>query len=200
MNRKKQKGILTFDFIFSFMMIIGLFQIYYYLTYTLIAAHATQYVMYSSARAFFAGHHKVEFQDQQALKKFVDLTEDSVLSTFYNGRVVLSDFEAREFTEYPTSEAYRQKFIGTRVTLNARVLDVRIPLFGSTGSQLEGQGFIAEMGAYLYREPTSLDCLGFNNDRARAIKRLGNGKYQQAEAYGFSNNATDLGAFSDNGC
>lgn len=193
---KNQKGILTFDFIFSFMIVIGLFQFYFYITFTLLAAQATQYVMFSSARAFFAGNHGVQEQSALAESKFQRLTEDTPLAIFYKSKVILSNFEAREFEEIPVTSPGRQKFVGTSVLFDAKMLNFTVPLMGSTASELEGEGFTATISAYLYREPTSIECLAFNNDRGNAIKAM-NAKYAQSASYGFSN---DVGVFSDNGC
>lgn len=196
-NNRGQKGILTFDFMFSFLIIIGLFQFYFHITFTLLAAQATQYVMFSSARAFFAGNHSVQDQNTLAEAKFKKLTEESPLAIFFNSKVKLSNFEAREFEEIPVSASGRQKFVGTSVLFDAKMLNFKVPLMGSTASSLEGEGFTANISAYLYREPTSFECLGFNKARGAAIKNLNSGKYSKSTQYGFKD---ETAVFSDNGC
>ncbi|MCO5112847.1 MAG: hypothetical protein M9899_01595 [Bdellovibrionaceae bacterium] len=196
LKKKRQKGILTFDFIFSFMIVIGLMQVYYHLAFTILGAQATQYVMFSSARAYFAGHKDVQAQTTLAQQKFQHLTENTSLAVFFRSRIKLSDFEARPFDELPVNEEWRQKFVGTSVVFDAKMLSFRVPFLGSTDAALEGQGFTANISAFLYREPSAIECLGFNNDRGNAIKAL-SGKYNQATSHGFNN---DVGIFSDNGC
>lgn len=196
MLKNNQKGILTFDFMFSFMMVIGLFQIFYYLTFTLIAAQATQYVMFSASRNFFAGHQNVQKQTERAELKFNQLTQDSALSFFYKNGIKLSNFEARPFDEHPVKSSFRQKFVGTSVLFDAQILDFTVPFLGTTADELEGNGFTANISAFLYREPTALECLAFNKARAQAIKKL-NSKFMKASSNGFTD---DVGVFSDNGC
>lgn len=194
--KKKQRGILTFDFIFSFMIVIGLIQVYYHLSFTILGAQATQYVMFSSARAYFAGHKDAAEQAKLANAKFDHLTQNTPLAIFFKSRIKLTNFEARQFSELPVREEWRQKFIGTSVVFDAKMLDFRVPFLGSTSAALEGQAFTANISAFLYREPTSVECLAFNNDRGNAIKAL-NPKYNQATNYGFNN---DVGVFTDDGC
>lgn len=193
---KNQKGILTFDFIFSFMIVIGLIQVYYHLAFTILGAQATQYVMYSSARAYYAGHKDVQAQTALAQKKFDDLTQNTSLAIFFKSRIILSNFEARPFEELPVNEDWRQQFVGTSVLFDAKMLSFNVPFLGSTDAALEGQGFTANISAFLYREPSAIECLAFNNDRANAIKAL-SGKYAQAASHGFGN---DVGVFTDDGC
>jgi hypothetical protein len=194
---KKQKGILTIDFIFSFMMVMGLFQLFYVLTYTFMVAHLTQYITFASARMFFAGHMDVQSQEALAQRKFDDLTQNTPMAAFYRNAFSISNFEAREFTEIAAPAPERQKFVGVRVNFISRVLDFTVPLLGRTSTELQGQAFSADFSSYLYREPTSSECFRFIEDRARAIKNL-NGKYSQADGFGFTD--ATVGIFADNGC
>lgn len=194
---KKQKGILTIDFIFSFMMVMGLFQLFYVLTYTFMVAHLTQYITFASARMFFAGHMDVQSQEALAQRKFNDLTQNTPMAAFYRRAFSVSNFEAREFTEIPAPAPERQKFVGVRVNFISRILDFNVPLLGRTSSELRGQNFSADFSSYLYREPTSSECFRFIEGRAEAILNL-NGKYNEAQGFGFTRNA--VGIFADNGC
>ncbi len=178
-------------------MVIGLFQLFYAITYTFMVAHLTQYITFASARLFFAGHIDVQSQEALAEKKYTELTQNSAAATFFKNAFVISNFEAREFNEFATQFPWRQKYVGVRVGFESKVLDFNVPFLGRTGSQLAGQGFTATMGSFLYREPTSTECFRFIEERAQAILNL-NGKFNQAATYGFD--IGTVGVFSDNGC
>lgn len=196
-NSKNQKGILTIDFIFSFAMVIGFFQLFYVITYTLMVAHVTQYMTFASARLYFAGHIDEQSQRELAEKKYNDLLTNSQVSSFFRSAFTLSDFEARDFNEIDTPQSWRQKFIGVRVGFRSNVLDFNVPFLGRTSEGLEGNGFTSVIGSFLYREPTSTECFQFIEDRARAILQL-NPKYNRATSFGMSVN--EVGVFADNGC
>ena len=98
--KKNQKGVLTIDFIFSFTMVLGLFQIFYVLSYTLMVAHLTQYITFSSARLFFAGHIKRVDQKRLAQEKFDYLSKTSPVAQFYKKQFILENLEIKEFKEY----------------------------------------------------------------------------------------------------
>lgn len=194
MKTKNQKGILTIDFIFSFGMVMGLFQVFYVLTYTLMVAHLTQYITFASGRLYNAGHIDENSQRALAERKFEELTLDSAVANFFRGPFAVSNFEAREFTEYDTPAPYRQKYIGVKVRFQSNVLDFSVPFLGRTNTELEGNAFQANMASYLYREPTADECFRFMEERAEAILNL-DGKY------GSLNVTPDqVGVFADNGC
>ncbi len=194
---KNQKGILTIDFIFSFAMVIGFFQLFYVICYTLMVSQLTQYMTFASARMYFAGHIDNQSQQRLAERKFNELLEDSPVASFFKGAFTISDFEARDFDEITTQEPYRQKFIGVRVGFQSNVLDFNVPFLGRTTEGLEGNGFKSVIGSFLYREPTSTECFRFMEERARAILEL-NGKYNRASNFGMD--PTTVGVFADNGC
>lgn len=196
-SRKKEKGILTIDFIFSFTMIIGLFQVFYVLSYTFMVAHLTQYITFASARVYFAGQIDPQAQETLAQQKFERLSQETAAASFFRNAFRLTDFEAREFTEIDAPETWRQKYTGARVTFESRVLDFNVPFLGRTNTELEGRGFTATIGSFLYREPTASECFTFMEDRARAIIQL-DSRFNQSQSHGF--NPDDVGVFADNGC
>lgn len=197
MKTKSQKGILTIDFIFSFAMVMGLFQIFYVLTYTLMVAHLTQYITFASARLYYAGHIDENSQRNLAENKFNQLTQSSSVANFFRGPFAISNFEAREFTEYATPDTFRQKYIGVKVRFQSNVLDFNVPFLGRTNTELEGNAFQANMASYLYREPTAEECFSFLEERANAILNLED-KYSRASSNGFT--PDQVGVFADNGC
>jgi hypothetical protein len=196
-SKHNQKGVLTIDFIFSFTMIIGLFQLFYVLSYTFMVAHLTQYITFASSRVYFAGQIDPQSQETLARQKFESLTENTAVANFFKSAFKLSDFEAREFTEINAPETWRQKYTGVRVTFESKVLDFNVPFLGRTSSELEGRGFTANIGSYLYREPTATECFTFMQDRARAILEL-DSRFSQAQGNGF--NPNDISVSADNGC
>lgn len=196
-NQNQQKGVLTIDFIFSFAIVIGFFQLFYMITYTLMVAHLTQYITFASARMYFAGHIDNQSQKKAAEDKFLALSQNSPVAGFFKNAFVLSDFEAREFDEITTPVPFRQKFVGSRVKFQSNILDFSVPFLGRTSEGLQTNGFQSVISSYLYREPTAIECFNFIKDRARAILDL-NPKYNQATSYGMDVN--NVGVFTDDGC
>lgn len=197
MKKKNQKGILTIDFIFSFAMVMGLFQIFYVLTFTLMIAHVTQYMTFAAARVYSAGHLDEETQKSQAEAKFNQLMTESPIASFFRGQFVLSNFEANEFNDLTPRERWRQLYAGTRVLFQSNILDFNVPFLGRTNTELEGDAFRATMSSFLYREPSAAECFQFIQDRGQAILRL-ESKYERARSSGF--NPAQIGLFADNGC
>lgn len=170
-GQKYQKGILTIDFIFSFTIVLGLFQVFYVLSYTLMVAHLTQYLTFASARLFFAGHVSVTHQKELAEKKFNDLVQNTPAKYFYKDQFGLDSLRIEEFN-YNTSESFRYKYVGVQVQFKSKILDFNVPFLGSTSSELGPDGFSAYLGSYLYREPTADECFKFNESRIRGILSL----------------------------
>lgn len=197
MKLRDQKGVLTIDFIFSFTMVIGLFQLFYVVSYTLMVAQLTQYITFASARVYFAAHIDERSQIALAEKKYNELVNNSAVANFFKSGFALTNFEARYFDEIDVQDAFRQKFIGVRVNFESKILDFNVPFLGRTSSELDTNGFKADIGSFLYREPSSSECFEFMRGRARAILQLQN-KYSQATSHGFD--SENIAVFADNGC
>lgn len=175
---KNESGIITIDFIFALVLVGGFFSIMFALSLTLSVVELTQYITFATARNFHAAHWDTDAQREAAEIKFNDLTKNEIISPLLsNGWFELSG-DGGGIDDY--NDLYGQdpntddsaNFIGSRVQLNAKVLEFNIPLIGDTHDD-EGV-FTANIASYLNREPTSVECLNFmlEENRFQAIKAL----------------------------
>lgn len=160
-----EDGVLTVDFLFSFVLVMGFSVILFSLTLTLTAVEVAQYMTFASARAQNAAHHDPEAQNKIAIDKFQEIRTNPVLNIFFGGNwfTVSSpdiDDHSKIIPEYASPADGVSIFWGTSVTFTARILDIQIPFFGSTAPESDGSGagFTTRIGSYLGREVTSDHC------------------------------------------
>ena len=175
---RNEAGLLTLDFIFASIFIGAFFSILFSIMLTLSVVEVTQYVSYSTARNFYAAHWDKENQTSLATKKFNELIANPAIASFYQngwfelkGGPGVQDWnQIYEGALNPQQDS--NNFIGSRLQLNAKILEFNVPLIGST-SGLD-DAFKANVASYLNREPTSTECLDFMNkeNRFAAIQQL----------------------------
>ncbi len=200
---QSQKGLVTLDYLFAFILVGGFSMLLFALSTTLSTVEIVQYITYSSARNFYASHLTPKRQFDSAQKKYTELVTSPVFAPlFRNGWFEL---DQRTFTigsvskTNPDFQSYQQDdannlFHGTAVYLVAKVLDFNVPFFGPTTRITESgrEGYGAYIGSYLGRESTFLECENIMKTRWDAIKSLET-NYSQA-------NASFIYVPSDNGC
>jgi len=203
-RRRHQAGMLTLDFIFAFTLMFGLTLMLFAMTLSLSVIEITQYITFSVARNYHAAHIDREQQTRVANQKFVELTQaNPVFAPLYNnGWFRLTPIEvgpeadARFASEYePTiipAGADRNTFVGARVGLNAKVLEMNVPFFGRSFD--EEDGFTMKISSFLSRAPTTQECMSVNAQRYQAIRQL-NAAYGLAPAV-----PQAYFVMADNGC
>lgn len=175
---KNQGGFMTMDFLFAIVLIIGLSLLLFKLSITLTTASVVQYITYSSARNYFAGHADPSNQVDQAEKKYRELIQNPVFKPLLSGGwfEILDKPDVGNISEirpgYNTQE--RNQFWGVGTDFTAKLLDLKIPFFGATDPESDGSGggFTTYLGSYLGREPTSKECWEFTKNRWQAIRNL----------------------------
>jgi hypothetical protein len=190
---KNNKGILTIDFLFAFILVFGLVGIFFAMSLTLSVVEVVQYMTFASARNYFAAHLNEEMQRQQADSKFASLKEHPTFKPlFTNGWFILSNYETRSFAEdYPTTPPQYSTFWGSAVNFEAKMLDIKIPMFGSTSKKEGKSGFSTRISSFLAREPNSDECMSFVKQRFTLLtSKFGAG----------SANASAYVPIDDNGC
>lgn len=203
---RNQSGLITVDFIFSMVLILGLSGLLFVLSFTLSMASITQYVTFSAARNYFAAHLTEEAQILRGQSKYQELSQNPVLKPLFtngwfkiDGQATIGD-HTQVVPEYQQAAQGVNKFWGAGVNFVASVLDFNIPFFGSTAPDGDGSGsgFKTYIGSYLGREPSTQECLAFAAQRWSAIRNL---KSSSGTAnYGM---ASDGGRFyiqADDGC
>ena len=194
-KRKNSNGILTLDFIFSFLTMYGISMVFGLMAFTLMMSSVAQYIIFATNRAHISAHVNKNKQLEMGDRKFERLV--SSLSPFF-GTTSQSWFQVqlRAPDDSPPS-LKSQKAYGYKLNYTANVMkNARFPIIGGPGdSTQEGNFGRATLKAYMYREPTTEECIRFNRKRwEKILKRfsnLGGGYIRGSDAYGSS---------SDNGC
>jgi hypothetical protein len=201
-----EKGILTIDFIFAFLMVMGFASLMIALSLTLTLVEVTQYITFASARNFYAAHIAPPAQEALATNKYEELTNHPVFTTLYNNGwfsiqhpPIVGDISLK-FPEYqPTNAGDPNLFWGVGTSFVARMLDFNIPIYGSTTNEGDGSGdgFDTFIASYLGREVTTNECINFSRNRWIAIRKL-----SAIGSVGYSTSTSDGGymTFTDNGC
>jgi hypothetical protein len=177
---KNQRGLITVDFLFSLVLILGFAGLMFALTLTLTMASVTQYVTFAAARNYFTGHIDRDKQIERANQKYLELLGNPVFKPLYtNGWFIV---DAQPFVgdhttvipQYQDAAQVANKFWGAGTNFTATILDFNIPFFGSTAPDGDGTGagFKTYMGSYLGREPTTAECLAFVDQRWQMIRNL----------------------------
>lgn len=164
------RGVLTAEFIFAFVMAFGLMAILLSLTSTLAAVEVAQYIVFSTSRAYSAAHVDEAQQRAFAEKKFTSLIKNLEISPLLSGDDTgffsIKNLEIRGGVAgaapptyndlYGTSEPTRFPHTGVRVTFAANVLRKKLPFLGNTYSG--DTDFETHLNAFLLREPTQAEC------------------------------------------
>lgn len=194
---KSERGIITVDYLFAFSLVMGMAAILFALTFTLTVAEITQYITFSSARAYYGSHISMDVQKNLGKAKYAELINNPVFKPLYsNGWFEVDpEIEPDDYGSLYNSDGVKDIFHGVRVTFIAKMLDFQIPFYGSTSTtEMQDSGFSTNIGSYLGREPTVNECIQyFAVDRWKKIRAL-DSSYQT--------NTTDNGyqVITDNGC
>jgi hypothetical protein len=200
-----QKGLITVDFLFALVLILGFASLMFVLSFSLSMASITQYITFAASRNYFAAHLDQDLQQARAKAKYQELIGNPVFKPLYANGWYLIDAEPRigdhlQFKpEYEEAAGGTNKFWGVGTSFTAKVLDFRIPFFGSTNPDGDGsgEGFKTYIGSYLGREPTSAECIDFTAARWDAIRGL---SVSGGAAYSTGTSASGYFPMTDDGC
>jgi hypothetical protein len=204
---KNEEGSLALDFVFAFTLIFGFTTIMLSLSLTLTAVEMTQYLTFTSARAYYAAHMDPPAQREQAQKKYDTLLQSDAYSFLSRGSwFVLSGPYIGDATDSPELESYKQtggnpnRFEGAVTYFTARILSFSSPFFGSTDPDGDGSGsrFSTHVGSYLGREPTVQECIEFTKNRWKKIRSLAVAGGGKSYSTGTSDSAYTV--IVDDGC
>ena len=180
---RNNRGLITVDYLFSMVLVMGFTFLTFALSLTLTMAEVVQYMTYSSARNFYAAHGDPGQQAQMANAKFENLEQNEIVAPLLSGgwfelidQTTWYDLPnlKPELSEYQ-GEPNRNLFHGTVVYFTSKILDFSIPFYGSTADDdLRGQTeFGSYIGSYLGREVTEQECLkNFLERRWQEIQKL----------------------------
>jgi hypothetical protein len=207
---RQERGMVIVEFIFALVITAGLTILLFSLTYTLFVVSVTQYVAFSTARAYSSGGQSPEAQAQTARDKFALLSTGNraIASLYRNGWFEVSAPNAldlrgglssdnqklfnQDFDQVPTSAQERAQ--GVSIRLSANILRSRLPLLGATDPEDEPNHFVTFVNALLIRDPSQRECKDFMEARRRALAELPSGRrWSQAIE-------RDYVPMEDNGC
>lgn len=204
-NRNKnpsEEGILTLDFIFSVMAVYAISMVFALLAFTLMFSSVVQYMAFSISRAHISGHMSPTEQQQAGMDRKAYL-----MTKYYNKFIKESDdgwfkiqTDGAANTYFSLSSAAagsdRQKAYGVKVIFTANLLKkFKFPLLGSPSDGADDTFGVANIYSFLYREPSTQECLEFNKARWSVIRD----RFPQITTMpGFVDK--EYGAEADNGC
>lgn len=203
---RNQRGLITVDFLFALVLILGFASLMFVLSFSLSVASITQYITFASARNYFAGHLDQNLQQARGKAKYEELINNPTFKPLYSNGWYLVDAEpqigdhVQLKPEYAAAVSDRfNKFWGVGTSFTAKVLDFRIPFFGSTNPDGDGsgEGFKTYIGSYLGREPTAAECIEFTAARWAAIRNLA---VSGGAAYSSGTSGNGYFPMTDDGC
>lgn len=185
-----QRGSLTLDFIFAFLLVFSISFILTSVSFTLSVVESIQYMAFSASRDYFAGHINKEKQEGLAQKKFDDLKKDGsyknlLKKEWFDVKYIGSgDFKG----DYSSSDP-KDIFQGSKLQVTIGFLNFNLPFFGSTEGD---QPYVANVTSFIGREPTSEECMGVVNSRFDKLLSL--------DGYATGSLTPNYVKFDDNGC
>ncbi|MCX7977817.1 MAG: hypothetical protein N2578_02315 [Bdellovibrionaceae bacterium] len=181
---KNRGGLIVVDFLLSTTVTAFMIILFFGITYTLSTIFVAQYVAFSSARAYAAGHLDPSFQKTSGEAKFSELVENDnspLKPLFNNGWYTLklnrSDLEPisgpQRMTErynpsFTSSDPQKNRLpaTGLRLSFEAKILNFDFAFLGSTR---RSAGYKATIPGIVLREPTQKECREFIARRPRLI-------------------------------
>lgn len=218
-KRKNQSGFIVADFLFSFILVLGVGFLLFALSFSLAAIEVAQYLVWSSARAH-ASADKTEAQSRiNATNKFENLALAFPLLTgrgatgtpwvsmsaplIGNLADIDQDFKSKvssgaDLANRTGNGQIRQPWIGVKSDVNLELFSkVQFPFIGPITN--DPSKFKFPVRAFLLRHPSQEECKKFYSDRyQKGIKKLGD-----VEGSLFSGIQTDDSKYvpiEDNGC
>ncbi len=202
---RNQRGMITVDFLFAIVLILGFSGLLFVLTFTLSVASLTQYITFAAARNYSVAHLDPALQVERGQAKYHELISNPVFKPLFSNDwyKISADANIGDHTkvipDYTQAADSKNQFCGAGTDFVAKVLDFHIPFFGSTAPDSDGtgSGFKTYIGSYLGREPTAAECIEFNAKRWTAIQKL---EVQSGAAYSTNTSAAKYFPMTDDGC
>ncbi len=184
-------GFIIADFLFSFVLVIGLGIIIFGLTFSLATIEVAQYIVWSSARNFAAANKDEWTAALQSKTKFTNLSQQFPLLTGQGATgspwFILTDFLAgdltvvdREFaakvpgsdlTNIDPAGEQRQPWTGASAKITLKLFSgLQIPFLGKIVSKDEDISF--PIRAFVIRSPSHNECKMFFNYENRFAKGI----------------------------
>lgn len=189
---KSSSGFIVADFLFAFVMVLGIGVFIFGLTFALATVEVSQYIIWSTARNFAAGNKNEEVARDQAKMKFQNLTSKFPLLTGNNASgdpwfefteadlmigdlaVIDPDFASRLSADDKTN-SFRQPWHGASSKINLKLFaGFQIPFLGKVAKNEDDFKF--PVRAFIIRQPSLEECRTFfQRDRyEQGVQKLEN--------------------------
>lgn len=207
MRTTGQRGVITVDFLFAIVLILGMSSLMFVLTFSLSIASLVQYITYAAARNYTVAHIDRDQQEARAQAKYQELIGNPVIKPLLtNGwfsvdeQITIGDL-TQVVPGWQEVAGDANEFWGAGTTFTAKVLDFQIPFFGSTtpddADGQKGSSFKTFLSSMLGREPTEAECIEFTINRWNAIRNL---QVNSGAAYSAGTSANGYYPMTDDGC
>jgi hypothetical protein len=192
-RKKSEAGFIMADFIFSFVLVLGVGIFIFALTFSLATIEISQYIVWSAARNFSSANISEAQARLSSTKKFKALSEQFPLLTGAGGAespwFELNNFTAEnhennpQFSQKVTNASdrlnrdgsleRRQPWIGASASIYLKLFGtMNVPFFGRVTDDPEST-FKFRVYAFILRHPSNDECRGFFEKRfSEGIKTL----------------------------
>lgn len=213
---RNRAGMITADFLFSFVLVIGVGVFIFAITFSLATIEVAQYIVWSAARNYSAAHVNQADAQAQAEEKFNNLAAKFPLLTNSNnssGWFELNNFIVGELDDIDPDltisaddkrNDFRQPWTGASAKIKLKLFaGLQIPFLGPVVDNNEG-AFEFPVRAFIIRQVSEEECEAFFLEKRynEGIKKLENGDLAP-EAFGFvppRDQTPDTHNGEDNGC
>jgi len=184
---KIQYGVVTTEFIFSFIIAAGISVVLFTLTYTLLVVETLQYVSYSVARAHLASNITPQKQMEAGQKKYTALTQgDSAIARIFKSswfeigaadEIIFRQGQSADGTGGPKDfsgdlggggENINMRYQGVSVRFLPRILNFKLLSLGSTNPDGDDSVFETRINTMLIRESSQQECRQFYKARTQS--------------------------------
>ncbi len=191
-NLESNQGLISIDFLFGFLLSFAFLMVFFALAYSLTIVEVVQYIAFASSRTYMGADVSPGVQKTNAIDKATSLAGVNK----FGGFVSQNWFKMGAVQVLQNDASGVEYFIGVQIPLTIKLLDFKIPFFGTTKTTNSGEGFQTVISSYLIREPTETECLSFNKNRAALLINTASDAH-----YGsLPNFAGSYVRISDNGC
>lgn len=186
---KNQRGIIIADFLFAFVMVIGIAIFIFAMTFSLATIEIAQYIAWSTARNYAAANVTKEVAEQNARDKFKNLIahfplltgvgSDSPWFRMSEDNLVVGDNLADgidtelSFSGDDRNNDFRQPWTGARMKIMLSLFaGLKVPFLGKVAE--DPTLFEFPVRAFIIRHPSQVDCQNFFYGKrfTEGIKRL----------------------------
>ncbi len=187
---RSNSGFIIADFLFSFVLVIGIGIVIFGLTFSLATIEVAQYIVWSSARNFAAGNVSESAASNQATLKFNNLSQQFPLLTgqgatgsawftldeYKVGNLarIDQDLSAKIAVDLPNRDPNneeRQPWIGASAKIYLKLFaGLQIPFLGKIAT--DTSTFAFPVRAFIIRSPSQAECSAFYNFDNRFVKGI----------------------------